>query len=503
MMKKVIAFAAFFIIAFPLFVSARVNVSDINIDVCLYENGDALITERWSAYADEATEFFIPVDVKNVGKIKDFSVSDEKRTYERAKNWDINASFEEKRGKYGEVVTENGGRELCFGISDYGNKEYTVSFYAEDIVREYNDCTALAFMFFPDNMAIYPTNITLTAHMYNGAPLNMKNASVSGYGFKGRTEVLSGKLCAESTEPVMGNDSFCIVMTFGDGIVIPKKHQNMNLLSELKNEANIGRTIEPAHDYSDIVLWLSSAAAAAVVIFAFLFIKRKTEISRIKKNASVFSGIPNDGKLDVSYFILKCFGDKSYRENFICASIFDLANNGNIDFYSTSDGEIIIALLSEPYDDTGFEMYSMLKAAANGESDLTGEELSNYFKNHRRQIKDFLIAAYTRGRDEFVLSEGFKDMKPSRRTDSLTIVGKKQISELAGFEKYVSDVSAFERASIDNSSYVKKIIIYSFLIGKEKVSDRNLSVKFPDLYEDSGIDSICMEFVRNTVSRSV
>ena len=79
------------------------NVSDITVDVVIYDDGSAHIAQTWNCDFSEGTEGYIPIENLGEMTISDFLVSDENGPYTYIDNWNINASFDEKAGKCGIV----------------------------------------------------------------------------------------------------------------------------------------------------------------------------------------------------------------------------------------------------------------------------------------------------------------------------------------------------------------------------------------------------------------
>ena len=57
------------------------NVSDINVDVGIYDDGSAYITQTWNCDFSEGTECYIPIENLGEMSISNFMVSDENGPY--------------------------------------------------------------------------------------------------------------------------------------------------------------------------------------------------------------------------------------------------------------------------------------------------------------------------------------------------------------------------------------------------------------------------------------
>ena len=126
----------FFILSIPV-LSAN-NVSQIEIEGVLFSNGSAHITQEWQGTFSEGTENYIVIENLDGITLSDFEVWDETGPYTFLPHWDVKASFEEKAGKYGIVETKD-GYELCFGITQYGERNYRFSYRLNGLAASYSD----------------------------------------------------------------------------------------------------------------------------------------------------------------------------------------------------------------------------------------------------------------------------------------------------------------------------------------------------------------------------
>src|SRR5574344_2867167 len=116
-MKKILTVVFVFFVS-TIGVSAN-ELNSVNMDIYIDSNGIAHVTEVWDATYSEKTEGYKPYGNLGNSKFSDFSVSMDGRLFEFEDNWDINGSFNDKAYKNG-FNYNDGGIELCFGISEYG-----------------------------------------------------------------------------------------------------------------------------------------------------------------------------------------------------------------------------------------------------------------------------------------------------------------------------------------------------------------------------------------------
>jgi len=193
--KKMI-FSLFILISFFLTtteVSAN-SVSKIEMDVYIDSNGNAKITEVWDAYLSQGTEGYRPYTNLGNSTISNFSVSDDSgRTYESLSSWNVNANFDNKAYKNG-LHYISGGVELCWGISNYGNRKYTLKYDISNFVTQYTDTQGIYFNFLNLDQSVDNAKITIRSDF----PFSLENARIWAFGNNGSINFIDGKIVLES-----------------------------------------------------------------------------------------------------------------------------------------------------------------------------------------------------------------------------------------------------------------------------------------------------------------
>ena len=147
MIKRIIL-CAFILMFYILINKSQANsIKNIEMDVNLDENGNALVTETWQVDSTQGTEGYRAFSKLENSTITDFSVVDESgRKYQTISDWNTNESFDYKAYKCG-IKEKSNGVELCWGISQYGNKTYTLTYKINKLVTQYTDCQGIYFNF--------------------------------------------------------------------------------------------------------------------------------------------------------------------------------------------------------------------------------------------------------------------------------------------------------------------------------------------------------------------
>lgn len=198
-MKKIINIAIFsvFILISFFFTTTKVSANTINsieMDVYIDNNGNASVTEIWNANLNKGTEGYRPYPDLRESEISDFSVIDETGAkYKRVGFWYVDASFQEKAYKNG-IKDISGGVELCWGMSEYGNKTYTLKYKISNFVTQYTDTQGIYFKFFDIGQDIGNVKITIRSDKN----FSLENAKIWGFGYNGTNTFEDGKIVLNS-----------------------------------------------------------------------------------------------------------------------------------------------------------------------------------------------------------------------------------------------------------------------------------------------------------------
>lgn len=193
--KKII-FSLFILISFFLTtteVSAN-SVSKIEMDVYIDSYGNAKITEVWNAYLSQGTEGYRPYTNLGNSSISNFIISDDSgRIYESLSSWNVNASFDNKAYKSGLHYISN-GVELCWGISNYGNRTYTLKYDISNFVTQYTDTQGIYFNFLNLDQSVDNAKIII----HSDIPFSLDNSRIWAFGNNGSINFEDGKIVLES-----------------------------------------------------------------------------------------------------------------------------------------------------------------------------------------------------------------------------------------------------------------------------------------------------------------
>ena len=463
------------------------NVSEIDIDVSIEADGSAYVVQNWQGEFDEGTENYIPISTKDIG-ISEFKVSDEEGEYLFCDDWDIDADFDSKRRKCGINETSD-GVELCFGISDYGEKSYKIEYVVTDFIKGYDDYDGTNFMFINPNMSTFPTNGKITISLADGTPLDENNAGIWAFRYDGEVIFRNGKVEAYTNAPLDGDAAMIVMLRLDKGIVMPETELDYSF-DEVKDRAFEGSDYydEEGGIFETIIgLVVMIAMVAAVVLVVGFFVKRKREIKKFYKNADYYRETPNGGNIEMSYFLSQNFDVAANDSLIIGALLLKMINTGNITpeteqnvgIFGKIKQKVNLHLVKEPESEAEKRLYRVLVAAAGEDGILQEKELENYAYQNPKSVRGIIEASKDSGEATLCDAGGFSDGSGNCIRD-LTQKGKQELAQVIGLKKYLEDFSLIAERGINETVIWQDYMIYAALFG---IADKVMK-EFEKVYPD-------------------
>ncbi len=467
-------------------VSAKNNVSSIDISVLVRDDGSAYVIQTWEGSFYEGTENYIVINDEDIS-ISDLKVSDDDGEYEFSENWDVEADFDEKARKCG--YHRNGNSvELCFGITEYGERKYTIEYVVDGFIKSYSDFDGTNFMLINPYMSTFPTRGSFEVKIENGTWLNEKNAGIWAFGYNGVAEFQNGRVFGYTTENLEGNNSMILLMKLDKGIVFPSMSETKTF-EEVKEKAFENSDYTSKMSVFDIAVIVLLTAVFMIVIISVLFvvIKRKRDIKKFYKAAQYFRSVPNNGDICLSYYLSQAFDVTKEKSLISAALMLSMINKGCIvpeteekgGFLRKTKKTVNMSLIKEPEDEKEKRLYNILKSAAGQDGILQEKELENYSYHHPKELADMMDDFKTDGEASFINMRGFAK-RSFNTVKSLSDIGKKELGEVIGLKKYLEDFSLIAEREITESVIWQEYMVYATLFG---IADKVIE-QFGKIYPD-------------------
>jgi hypothetical protein len=466
------------------------NVSDINVDVVIYDDGSAYITQTWNCNFTEGTECYIPIENLGEMSISEFLVSDVNGAYTYIKDWDVDASFEEKSEKCGMVKT-NKGYELCWGISGYGEKRYAIEYKINNFVGAYEDFDGFNFQFINSGMGTLPTDVTVKITFQNGIKLDANNSGIWAFGFDGQINYENSQVVAYTESPLSSDsDSVIIMLQLNKGLINPTKVVDKSF-EAVKAQAFKGSdydydtgtddssSVLPEEESGpyDVIIGFAILALPFVIIFYLLTHSDKAKkkiLKRYKKNADYFREVPIEGNLEAAFVLALDFDQTDDEGNLIGSAFLNLINAGcleliiekNVGLFGKEKESISLRLVQPPQfiGVTSNMLYDLLVLASSSDQILQERELENYCKRNHTSIMNIIEAAKKDGENTLAQIDCYDSSKKAKPL-GLSQHGENLLLNIIGFKKYLLEFSLIDERSIAESVIWQDYLTFATLLG--------------------------------------
>ncbi len=395
-MKKIIFALVLFLL--PSIILAN-EIKNIDMDIYVDNNGTAHVTEKWTVKAKNNTEFYKQYKNLNESSITNYKVNMNGKNFELV-DWNINASFEEKAYKYGYNYIYD-GVELCFGISNYGNNNYTLSYDITNFIYNTSDNYQLAYwnLIQPSSDMIDNVNIKIHSDFKYSDTLD-----VWGYGKYGAPCYVYDGVIEMTSEGAMGSSEY---MT----IIVKFPANSFNTTATMNNDfnyyldmANEGATPYKHKKNNGI---LSAIAEALPIVLGIgiplIVIILRTMLHKKKKygyknnktidkaNTPLFREIPCNKDMYYANCLVS-LNDKLYKEyqetNIFGAIILKWVKENKVTFKTETkgifnkDSGTMDLTLNPTFDDPLEKELFDIMYSASKDGILEPKELENWCDNH-------------------------------------------------------------------------------------------------------------------------
>jgi len=482
MRKKVsgliLCFALLF--AFPLPTFAANQVSTMDIQAVIYEDGSMYVTQVWEGDFDEGTESYIPMNAPDYLTISQLTVSDQNGSYETVSDWNIDWSFEEKARKCGIHDTDS-GYEICFGISRYGRNRYAIEYKLDNAVGGYSDRDGVNFRFVNDGMNTTPTDVKIEIRLADGTPITDETADIWGFGYDGQVEFSDGAILAYTESPIAPENHVTVLFSLEKGILSPSR-QEQGSFEEVKETAFSGSdyddTGEEVSTFEAIVTMLLSIGLPIGLMIWFSRMKKKRaekKRQRFAERFGYFRDIPNDGNLSATYALGRMF-DVCEDGAILSTGMLRLIQLGCLSPMETQQ----IGLMGQTRETVSLRLmgsnhssmneydeylYTVLESAAGSDSTLQAKELERFASQNDKLLRAYIQKCESAGRAWLNQKICLKrwDM-PAKLTD-LTPTGEQELGELMGLKRYLTDFSLINQRCVKEMPIWRELLTYAMLFG--------------------------------------
>ena len=456
------------------------EIRDIDVNVCLYPDGSAVVRECWDVTAAGITEWYLVKDNLGDIEISNFTVFVDGQELYNEGRWNVDRSREQKAGRCG-IVKKNNGVELCWGCGEYGPHKYEARYTMSNVVKSLDDYDCLHMQFISPGLSQSPGHVKVTVEA-KGTPLSSENSRMWGFGYadyRGLTGYQDGKAVFEASEEISYYNSVISLMRFDKGIFTPTSVRGGSFDDVLTNAlegADFGE--EEGQGPSKWEYFLEILISFFfVILMPMILITRMASAGNSKKISKLEKrrilgvwpkdvewnrNIPFDGDLDASYYTLENLGEVQKDNSLASALILRMIYKGYLNV-SKDEKENIEISFNDSKDRSGLStsaqlLYDMMKEASGDDRILQHNEFKKWANGHKSSIRIWANDSKTNA----VQTLRSNNWKSGTRW---TKAGKAKARETYGFKKFLSDFTNMkDKTSIEVNMW-QEYMVYGALFG--------------------------------------
>lgn len=504
-MKKIIFSLMLLFVPFMM-VSAN-TISNIEMDVYIDQNGDAIITETWDAYVNQGTEGYHPYFNVGNSSITMLSASMDGKEYNIINSWNINASLSNKAYKAGIYKTGN-EIDLCFGLTSYGNHTYEIKYKISNFVLSLNDADMIYWTLFPYDFSASPNRVYIKLY----SDFNYSDTlDVWGYGnYGGTAYIYDGYIEMESNGSLSSSEYMTILVKFPKGTfnTLNSSNNDFNYYYEMAEEGATHYSENTKKSFFEVI----SIIIASIVTFLINIIipiliilgliKKSSNASynfgttgkKVRNDVPFFRDIPCNKDIYRAYFVAEKYGLNKKKEDFLGAVLLKWLKNGNIKvekvekkqlFKTTEESNIIF--VNKPIDiPLETKLYNwMVTASKDGK--LESNEFKKWCKNNYSKILNWFTDVLNYQRD-ILINEGkitiekTKYLKIKRYVVDSTMM--LEAEQMKGLRKYLKEFTLIKEKQPMEVNLWDEYLIYAQIFGMAKQVAEQFKNLYPEITEE-------------------
>lgn len=479
------------------------SISEIDMDIYVNKNGDAIVTETWNCYANKGTEVYHPYFNLGNSKITDLIVSEKNETYTTLNNWNTSGNLSSKAYKCGINKVSN-GVELCWGISQYGSHKYTVKYNISKFVSELNDSQMIYWTLIPYEFSnsIGKVNIKI----YADEPIE-DTIDVWGYGNYGGLCYVSDGAIHMYKENLNTSEYMTLLAKFPLKTYNCSNKINKNF-EYYYNMAEKGKTKYNKDNKSKNIIPFSMFFYMLPILFLIIISKlikkgnKGTEYGEFNKNLQrtneYYRDIPFEGNLFRAYYVGYTYGIIKNKTDLLGAMILKWIKEEKVKIKKitkqvlfTDKEELAIELIykeNQIDNDEERELYRMLNLASE-DGILEKHELKKWCKKNYNKILEW-FSKVVREEREILLQEGLIEETKSGKIfiTTITEVSSKLTEEaekLVGLKKFLLDYTRIVEKEPIEVIVLENYLIYAQMLGITKEVIKEFKDLYPEIIEQT------------------
>lgn len=504
--------------ALPSIVQAN-DIESIQITATIQEDGSVIIKDHRVFDAEEGTEHYISLGNMSDSELVSFTVYDENGVpLEDIGTWDVDASFEEKAGKYG-INYAGSEIELCFGLGEYGRREFTIEYEITNFVANLEDNHQAFYWQFINSDMDPIENITIEVLAGNGFEFVNPETRLWAFGHEGGfSEITPNALTMTSGENFSQSD-YIVLLGIFEGAPFSTSNQRSASSEEIIEQAMDGASLD-GYNYQDFLdgeitednrsggsngirgffIWLLAILQTFVpiaLIIGFIFTRKGSRPKKTKFETTItdeyYREVPYDDN-----FIETAYLTDADVSDWISAFILKWVAEGRLVDEVEEVGWIFkkdkLALKIMPDQLSPLNMreqalWSMVQSAAGEDNILSEKEFNRYVKEHISRFNRW--TASIPSKSETVLEEkGYLVTTTekvmglfNRKNTSVTPKGQELGDNIVAFKNYLQDFSLVSEREVSHVQLWQELMVWAAYLGIAEEVYEQLKIANPRFEE--------------------
>lgn len=491
---------------FSVSAEARGNaLHELNVEVRLLENGTGIFTEYRDMTMEEGTELFISIDEVDGLEVVDFSVAG----MSEQEDWDSDQSREEKAGTYG-VIDTSSGKELVWGLGDYGQQSYEVTYTISNVVRQFDDGQGLRW-----NFNTFGTLPPERMHIEIDGPFNFSEETTRmyGFGYDGQIELSNGNVESRTASSLSANQPVSVIVHFLNNPFLVSYYEDRSIDNVIE-EAEVDQTGgEGGSLNGTLVAFFVSAVSVVIGLVSWIFIKVESikkdngkmpnsQEQRKRNKGMSFTGIPYaDGSItDIAYLLRQL--QKGSFEQYFFAFLMKWSKEKCLKIEGESDNkQVRLTFLPDTYNQlkqkssttskVETELWTTLVAASDENNQISSKEMRRWAEKQAEKIADLDKKILDESKNTLMQEGYITDETAEFLTMRLPFVaitkkGQKLYDQLTQFENHLNEITHDKSLTYRQLIPEESFLVWAGLYGKEEEVFKKIESLFPEWEEESG-----------------
>lgn len=524
-------------------------LNEININVNILEDGSAQFIEKWVTEVGSGTENYKVFNNMGDSQITDFTVDDEDgHHFTNIGSWIVDKTRQQKEYKCG-IIKRSNSYELCWGVGEYGHREYTLHYTISNFVQQYLNDQGFNYAFLSD-MDLPPQKVNIKISSF--IDFNDDISDIYAFGFEGYVKFENGSIIIENTQALSSYSKVQLLMRINDHTFTNahKTNQDYNdILEDAKRGSDYTSDEDDSFQYKSKILdeLVIGAYCAFVFIFAIAIIVLSIKSSRREKNnrnrilfsdsttflpskkkiknIDMFRDIPCHKDIYYFYYTALCSGliEANEKSGIIAAILLQWVRDNKIEFVKTKDKGLL--LKKEGY---SIDLNKRIETSCEVESDLLRLLLTASGNNHVLETNEFekwckknysrldmwfdRVNSYV---ESCLITQGMLDKKnilhkflfssyyiPQKIYD---VEFKEEMEHVIGFKKFLEEISSIDEKEVIEVKLWEEYLIFATILGIADKVEKQLKIRCPEFNEISYMETryttrIMRDFTYHSVS---